>query len=152
MAIGGWLTGQWMTGGIEPDSVHPGYYLHATAGGLIGANAAVQVRLHALAFSYAAAASDALVWLAIKKPPAATGYAVATHRAEHRLRRLDRFPHGGPHHPPAALSPVATGSPGSTGLSTLVGQLARTGRATSSRIRSTARARQRPAAGQSAPA
>jgi tellurite resistance protein len=173
MAIGGWLTGQWMTGGIEPESVHPGYYLHATAGGLIGANAAVQVHLHALAqasfgvgvlswaalssvilnrlftrrplpsglvptmaielgvaavagsayfaltdrtvsfvacalggyavvmvlvqirlipvyrrlpftpgfwsfaFSYAAAASDALVWLAIKKPPAATGYAVA---------------------------------------------------------------------------
>jgi tellurite resistance protein len=25
IAIGGWLTGQWMTGGIQPDSVHPGY-------------------------------------------------------------------------------------------------------------------------------
>jgi tellurite resistance protein len=29
------------------------------------------------AFAYAAAASDALVWLAIKKPPASTGYAIA---------------------------------------------------------------------------
>jgi tellurite resistance protein len=173
MAIGGWLTGQWMTGGIEPDSVHPGYYLHTTAGGLIGANAAAEVHLHALAqasfgigvlswaalsslilnrlftrralpsglvptmaielgvaavagsayfavagrtvsfiacalggyavlmalvqvrlipvyrrlpftpgfwsfaFAYAAAASDALGWLSIKKPPAATGYAIA---------------------------------------------------------------------------
>jgi tellurite resistance protein len=172
MGIGGWLTGQWMTGG-EPDSVHPGYFLPTAAGGLIGANAAAQVHLHALAeasfgigviswvllgstilnrlftrpalpsalvptmaielgipavagtayfavagrtvsfmacalggyavlmalvqvrlipvyrrlsftagfwsftFSYAAAAADALVWLAITKPPAATGYAIA---------------------------------------------------------------------------
>jgi tellurite resistance protein len=30
-----------------------------------------------LAFAYAAAAADALVWLAITKPPAATGYAIA---------------------------------------------------------------------------
>jgi hypothetical protein len=29
------------------------------------------------AFAYAAAASDALVWLAIRKPPGATGYAIA---------------------------------------------------------------------------
>ncbi|HWN60945.1 MAG TPA: hypothetical protein VNO25_09780 [Streptosporangiaceae bacterium] len=172
MGIGGWLTGQWMTGG-EPDSVHPGYFLPTAAGGLIGANAAAQVHLHTLAeasfgigviswvllgstilnrlftrpalptalvptmaielgipavagtayfavagrtvsfmacalggyavlmalvqvrlipvyrrlsftagfwsftFSYAAAAADALVWLAITKPPAATGYAIA---------------------------------------------------------------------------
>jgi tellurite resistance protein len=172
IALGGWLTGQWMTGGIEPDSVHPGYFLPTAAGGLIGANAAAQVHLHALAeasfgigvicwvllgstilnrlftrpalpsalvptmaielgipavaglayfalagrtvslvacalggyavlmalvqvrlipvycrlsfrpgfwsfaFAYAAAAADALVWLAIKKPPAATGYAI----------------------------------------------------------------------------
>jgi tellurite resistance protein len=172
IGIGSWLTGQWMTGG-EPDSVHPGYFLPTAAGGLIGANAAAQVHLHALAqasfglgviswvllgstilnrlftrpalpsalvptmaielgipavagtayfavagrsvslvacalggyavlmalvqvrlipvyrklsfnpgfwsftFSYAAAAADALVWLAIKKPPAATGYAIA---------------------------------------------------------------------------
>jgi hypothetical protein len=49
LAIGGWLTGQWMTGGIEPDSVHPGYFLPTAAGGLIGADAAAQVHLHALA-------------------------------------------------------------------------------------------------------
>lgn len=173
IAIGGWLTGQWMTGGIGPDSVHPGYFLPTAAGGLIGANAAAQVHLHALAvtsfgigvicwvmlgsvimnrlftrsalpnalvptmaielgipavaglayfavagrtvsfvayalggygvlmalaqvrlipvyrrlsftpgawsfaFAYAAAAADALVWLAIKKPPASAGYAIA---------------------------------------------------------------------------
>jgi tellurite resistance protein len=173
IALGGWLTGQWMTGGIEPDSVHPGYFLPTAAGGLIGANAAAQVHLHALAeasfgigivswvllgstilnrlfsrpalpnalvptmaielgipavagpayfavagqtvsfmacalggyavlmalvqvrlipvyrrlsftpgfwsftFAYAAAGADALIWLAITKPPAATGYAIA---------------------------------------------------------------------------
>ena len=173
IALGGWLTGQWMTGGIDPDSVHAGYFLPTAAGGLIGANAAAQVHLHALAeasfgigvicwillgstilnrlfsrpalpsalvptmaielgvpavagsayfavagrtvslmacvlggyavlmavaqvrlipvyrklsfnpgfwsftFSYAAAGADALVWLAIKKPPAATGYGIA---------------------------------------------------------------------------
>ena len=173
VGIGGWLTGQWMTGGIEPDSVHPGYFLPTAAGGLIGANAAAQVHLHGLAeasfgigviswvllgstilsrlftrpalpsalvptmaielgiagvagsayfavvgrtvsfmacvlggytvlmavaqvrlipvyrrlsftpgvwsfaFSYAAAAADALIWLAIKKPPGAAGYAIA---------------------------------------------------------------------------
>ena len=173
IALGGWLTGQWMTGGIDPDSVHAGYFLPTAAGGLIGANAAAQVHLHALAeasfgigvicwvllgstilnrlfsrpalpsalvptmaielgvpavagsayfavagrtvslmacvlggyavlmavaqirlipvyrrlsftpgawtfvFSYTAAAAYALEWLAIKKPPAATGYAIA---------------------------------------------------------------------------
>jgi tellurite resistance protein len=173
IGLGGWLTGQWMTGGTEPDSVHPGYFLPTAAGGLIGANVAAQVHLHALAeasfgigvicwilfasmilnrlftrpplpsalvptmaielgipavagpayfavtgrtvsfmayalggyavlmalvqvrlipvyrrlsfapgfwsfaFAYAAAASDALVWLAIRKPPGATGYAIA---------------------------------------------------------------------------
>ena len=172
VGLGGWLTGQWMTGGIEPDSVHPGYFLPTAAGALIGANAAAQVHLHALAealfgigvicwillastilnrlftrpalpatlvptmaielgvpavagtayfaaagrtvsfmacalggyavlmalvqvrlipryrrlaftpgfwsfaFAYAAAAADALVWLAITKPPGATGYAI----------------------------------------------------------------------------
>ena len=49
IGIGSWLTGQWMTGGIELDSVHPGYLLPTAAGGLIGANAAAQVHLHALA-------------------------------------------------------------------------------------------------------
>ena len=172
VGLGGWLTGQWMTGGIEPDAVHAGYFLPTAAGALIGANAAAQVHLHALAeasfgigvicwillasailsrlfsrpalpaalvptmaielgvaavagtayfavagrtvsfmasalggyavlmalvqvrlipvyrrlsftpgfwsftFSYAAAASDAFVWLTITKPPGATGYAI----------------------------------------------------------------------------
>jgi tellurite resistance protein len=49
IGLGGWLTGQWMTGGIEPDSVHAGYFLPTAAGGLIGADAAAQVHLHALA-------------------------------------------------------------------------------------------------------
>ena len=49
IGIGSWLTGQWMTGGIELDSIHPGYLLPTAAGGLIGANAAAQVHLHALA-------------------------------------------------------------------------------------------------------
>jgi tellurite resistance protein len=173
VGLGGWLTGQWMTGGIEPDSVHAGYFLPTAAGALIGASAAAQVHLHALAeasfgigvicwvllastilnrlfsrpalpaalvptmaielgvpavagtayfavagrtvsfmacalggyvvlmalvqvrliplyrrlpftpgfwsfaFAYAAAAAEALVWLAITKPPGATGYAIA---------------------------------------------------------------------------
>jgi tellurite resistance protein len=173
IGLGGWLTGQWMTGGIERDALHPGYFLPTAAGGLIGANVAVQVHLHALAeasfgvgiiswivlgsvtlnrlftrtalpvalvptlaielgipavagtayfavagisvsfaacllggyavlmalaqvrlipvylglsftpgcwsftFSYAAAVADALAWLAIKKPPGTTGYAIA---------------------------------------------------------------------------
>ena len=173
IGVGGWLTGQWMTGGIHPDSLHPGYFLPTAAGGLIGASAAAQVDLHALAeasfgigvifwvllssvilkrlftepalpapliptmaielgvasvagsayfavagrtvgfmayalggyavlmavvqvrlipvyrglsftpgfwsfaFAYAAAAGDALGWLAIARPPAATGYAIA---------------------------------------------------------------------------
>ena len=49
IGIGSWLTGQWMTGEIEPDSVHPGYFLPTAAGGLIGADVAAQIHLHALA-------------------------------------------------------------------------------------------------------
>ena len=49
VGLGGWLTGQWMTGGIDSDSVHLGYFLPTAAGGLIGAGAAAQVHLHALA-------------------------------------------------------------------------------------------------------
>ncbi len=49
VGLGGWLTGQWMTGGIEPDSLHTGYFLPTAAGGLIGAGAAAQAGLQALA-------------------------------------------------------------------------------------------------------
>ena len=48
-ALGGWLTGQWMTGAVTTDALHPGYYLPTAAGGLVGAAAAAQVHLHALA-------------------------------------------------------------------------------------------------------
>jgi tellurite resistance protein len=49
IVIGGWLTGQWMTGGIDRDAVHPGYFLPTVAGGLVGAYCAAEVHLHALA-------------------------------------------------------------------------------------------------------
>jgi len=48
-ALGGWVTGQWMVGGMPADALHPGYYLPTAAGGLVGAAAAAQVHLHALA-------------------------------------------------------------------------------------------------------
>jgi tellurite resistance protein len=49
VALGGWLTGQWIAGDLNADSLHPGYYLPTVAGGLVGAGAAAQVHLHALA-------------------------------------------------------------------------------------------------------
>jgi tellurite resistance protein len=35
--FGGWLTGEWVLGGIEEARFHPGYYLPTCAGGFIGA-------------------------------------------------------------------------------------------------------------------
>jgi tellurite resistance protein len=65
-------------------------FMACALGGYAVLMALVQVRLIPLfrrlsfapgfwsfAFAYAAAAADALVWLTIKKPPAATGYAIA---------------------------------------------------------------------------
>ncbi len=49
VALGGWLTGQWIAGDLDPGSAHPGYFLPTVAGGLVGASAAAQVHLHALA-------------------------------------------------------------------------------------------------------
>jgi tellurite resistance protein len=49
VALGGWVTGQWIAGNVTADALHPGYYLPTAAGGLIGATAAAQVHLHALA-------------------------------------------------------------------------------------------------------
>src|SRR5258708_7030811 len=49
MCVGGWLGGQWITGDLDPASVHPGYYLPTVAGGLVGAITLSQVHLHALA-------------------------------------------------------------------------------------------------------
>jgi tellurite resistance protein len=49
IAAGGWLTGQWITGDLDQQSAHPGYFLPTVAGGLLGAAAAAQVHLHAVA-------------------------------------------------------------------------------------------------------
>jgi tellurite resistance protein len=45
IAIGGWLTGQWITGALDQDAVHPGYFLPTVAGGLIGAIASTEVQM-----------------------------------------------------------------------------------------------------------
>jgi tellurite resistance protein len=49
VAIGGWLTGQWMLGDIPHEAYHPGYFLPTVAGGLVGAYAAAAVHMHAVA-------------------------------------------------------------------------------------------------------
>jgi tellurite resistance protein len=49
IVIGGWLIGQWLSGGLDPDCIHPGYLLPTVAGGLVGATAAADVHLRALA-------------------------------------------------------------------------------------------------------
>jgi tellurite resistance protein len=49
VAVAGWLGGQWIAGDLDQASVHPGYYLPAVAGGLVGAITLSQVHLHALA-------------------------------------------------------------------------------------------------------
>jgi tellurite resistance protein len=52
VALGGWLTGQWIAGDYSLDAFHPGYIL-STVAGLVGAIAAAAVHLHALAeFSF----------------------------------------------------------------------------------------------------
>jgi tellurite resistance protein len=38
--LGGWLTGRWIAGPLDNDSIHPGYFLPTVAGGLIGAQGA----------------------------------------------------------------------------------------------------------------
>ena len=40
LLFGGWLTGQWIAGPLEQDSIHPGYFLPTVAGGLIGGEVA----------------------------------------------------------------------------------------------------------------
>jgi tellurite resistance protein len=49
IVVAGWLGGQWIVGDLDRASVHPGYYLPAVAGGLVGAITLSQVRLHGLA-------------------------------------------------------------------------------------------------------
>ena len=49
VALGGWLTGQWVAGEIDQTAAHPGYFLPTVAGGLVGSYAAAEVHLHAVA-------------------------------------------------------------------------------------------------------
>ena len=49
ITLGGWLTGEWIAGGLNSDALHPGYYLPTAAGGLVGGGAAAQVHLHIMA-------------------------------------------------------------------------------------------------------
>jgi tellurite resistance protein len=49
ITLGGWVTGQRIIGAESTAAAHPGYYLPTAAGGLVGATAAAQVHLHALA-------------------------------------------------------------------------------------------------------
>lgn len=48
IALGGWLTGQWIAGDLNQDAAHPGYFLPTVAGGLVAADAAAKVGLHGL--------------------------------------------------------------------------------------------------------
>ncbi|MEU8078855.1 hypothetical protein AB0B31_25880 [Catellatospora citrea] len=43
IGLGGWLTGQWMTGALDQDKFHPGYLLPTVAGGLLASAAATTV-------------------------------------------------------------------------------------------------------------
>jgi tellurite resistance protein len=47
--LGGWYTGQWMTGGLDIDKLHPGYFLPTVAGGLVASASAAAVGQHRLA-------------------------------------------------------------------------------------------------------
>jgi tellurite resistance protein len=47
--LGSWLTGQWICGPLELDKFHPGYFLPAAAGGLLGSDGAALVGQHLLA-------------------------------------------------------------------------------------------------------
>jgi len=43
LLYGGWLTGQWIYGPIDPPKIHPGYFLPTVAGGLVASAAATGV-------------------------------------------------------------------------------------------------------------
>src|SRR5258708_6724130 len=47
--LGGWLTGEWIYGGVPHDRVHSGYYLPTVAGGFVGPYFAASVGLQAIA-------------------------------------------------------------------------------------------------------
>jgi tellurite resistance protein len=47
--VGGLMTGEWIVDHLNPDPMHPGYFLPTVAGGFVGAYAAAVVHLHAIA-------------------------------------------------------------------------------------------------------
>ena len=49
IALGGWLTGQWIAGDLDQDRTHPGYLIPTVAGGLVGAYASAEAGLQRLA-------------------------------------------------------------------------------------------------------
>jgi len=49
IALGGWITGQWILTKIDEDANHPGYFLPTVAGPLVGSSAATVVGLHEVA-------------------------------------------------------------------------------------------------------
>jgi tellurite resistance protein len=61
IAVGGWLTGQWMTGALDQDAIHPGYFLPTVAGGLLGSIAVHTVHLRSVA--YASFGIGILCWI-----------------------------------------------------------------------------------------
>jgi tellurite resistance protein len=66
VALGGWLTGQWMTGGLDRDRFHPGYFLPTVAGGFLAANAAALAGHRTIA--WLAFGIGALCWLLLGPP------------------------------------------------------------------------------------
>jgi tellurite resistance protein len=51
IALGGFLTGQWVVGDLDQGVAHPGYFLPTVAGGLVASYATAEVQLHSLAES-----------------------------------------------------------------------------------------------------
>ena len=51
IALGAYFTGQWIVGDMSPDAAHPGYFVPTVAGGFLGATAAAEVHLRALAWA-----------------------------------------------------------------------------------------------------
>lgn len=45
LGLGGWLTGQWMSGDLQIEKFHPGYFLPTVAGGFVGADGAAHFGL-----------------------------------------------------------------------------------------------------------
>jgi tellurite resistance protein len=58
---GGWLTGQWIYGDVALRTIHPGYFLPTTAGGLIAAASAGEV--HQLRLAQIMLGIGAVCWL-----------------------------------------------------------------------------------------